>query len=109
MVDPKQGGQANHISKTNRVPQGRVGRAWYRVRHWLKLDELTPGVRRALVGVTGGTLLLVGIAMLVLPGPAFIVIPLGLALLGTEFAWARRSVEKARNLLKRAKSAATSD
>lgn len=46
--------------------------------------------RRVVVGVVGATVVLVGIAMIVLPGPAFIVIPLGLALLGAEFAWARR-------------------
>jgi tellurite resistance protein TerC len=31
-----------------------------------------------------------GVALLVLPGPAFVVIPMGLAILGLEFAWARR-------------------
>ncbi len=36
------------------------------------------------------TVLLIGIALLVLPGPAFIVIPIGLAILATEFVWARR-------------------
>lgn len=46
--------------------------------------------RRIAVGIIGGTLLLVGIAMLVLPGPAFVVIPMGLAILGIEFAFARR-------------------
>lgn len=38
----------------------------------------------------GMGVLFVGIAMLVLPGPAFVVIPIGLAILATEFAWARR-------------------
>jgi hypothetical protein len=36
------------------------------------------------------TVLLIGIAMIVLPGPAFVVIPVGLAILATEYAWARR-------------------
>ena len=36
-----------------------------------------------------------GLAMTVLPGPAVIVIPLGLAMLSLEFAWAQRLVEKA--------------
>lgn len=38
----------------------------------------------------GGTALVAGIAMIVLPGPAFIVIPAALALLATEFIWAQR-------------------
>ena len=46
--------------------------------------------RRIVVAIIGWTLLLVGIAMLVLPGPAFVVIPMGLAILGIEFAFARR-------------------
>ena len=44
--------------------------------------------KRVIVGVVGTTVLLFGIALLVLPGPAFIVIPVGLAILATEFAWA---------------------
>jgi tellurite resistance protein TerC len=45
--------------------------------------------RRIAVAVVGGTVLLVGVALIVLPGPAFVVIPVGLAILGLEFAWAR--------------------
>ncbi len=37
----------------------------------------------------------VGVAMLVLPGPAFVVIPIGLAILSLEFAWAEHLLEKA--------------
>jgi tellurite resistance protein TerC len=36
------------------------------------------------------TVVLIGVAMIVLPGPAIVVIPAGLAILATEFAWARR-------------------
>ncbi|MGH8587670.1 MAG: PGPGW domain-containing protein [Gammaproteobacteria bacterium] len=46
--------------------------------------------RRLVIGFFGLTVLLVGVAMIVLPGPAFIVIPVGLGILGIEFAWARR-------------------
>lgn len=49
--------------------------------------------RRVVVAVVGGTVLLVGIALLVLPGPAFVVIPVGLGILAIEFAWARRWLE----------------
>ena len=45
--------------------------------------------RRIAVALVGGTVLLFGIALIVLPGPAFVVIPIGLAILGLEFAWAR--------------------
>jgi tellurite resistance protein TerC len=45
---------------------------------------------RLIIFVVGMTVLLIGIALIVLPGPAFVVIPVGLAILATEFAWARR-------------------
>jgi uncharacterized protein (TIGR02611 family) len=55
-------------------------------------------VRRVIVSVIGVTVLLIGVALLVLPGPAFIVIPVGLAILATEYAWARRWLKKVRGL-----------
>ncbi|MDQ3796349.1 MAG: PGPGW domain-containing protein [Pseudomonadota bacterium] len=50
--------------------------------------------RRLIVLVVGGTVLLAGICMLILPGPGLIVIPLGLGILAIEFAWARRLLNK---------------
>ena len=44
--------------------------------------------------VIGSTVVLIGIVMIVLPGPAFIVIPLGLAILASEYAWARRVIRR---------------
>lgn len=38
----------------------------------------------------GVTVILIGVAMLILPGPGTVVIPIGLAILATEYAWARR-------------------
>ena len=55
-------------------------------------------VRRVVVSVVGVTILLIGVALLVLPGPAFIVIPLGLAILASEYAWARHWLKKVRGI-----------
>jgi hypothetical protein len=55
-------------------------------------------VKRVIVSVVGATVLLIGIALLVLPGPAIVVIPLGLAILATEYVWARRWLRKARRI-----------
>ena len=55
-------------------------------------------VRRVIVSVIGASVLLIGIALVVLPGPAFIVIPIGLAILATEYAWARRWLKKVRRM-----------
>jgi uncharacterized protein (TIGR02611 family) len=42
----------------------------------------------------GGLLLIAGIAMLALPGPGWLTIAAGLAILATEFAWARRALDQ---------------
>jgi tellurite resistance protein TerC len=52
--------------------------------------ESRPRLRRFLVAVVGGTVIVLGLVMTILPGPAIIVVPLGFAILATEFAWARR-------------------
>lgn len=52
--------------------------------------------RRIVIAIVGSTVLLAGFIMIVTPGPAFIVIPIGLGILGLEFAWARRWLEKVR-------------
>jgi uncharacterized protein (TIGR02611 family) len=51
-------------------------------------------VRRVSRIVGGFTLLLVGIVMLVTPGPGWVVILLGLGLLAAEFVWARRLMDR---------------
>lgn len=53
--------------------------------------------RRLIVAVVGFTVLLIGLAMTVLPGPAIVVIPLGLAILATEFVWARRLLQRVKD------------
>lgn len=47
-------------------------------------------IKKILTLVVGSTVLLIGVVLLVLPGPAFIVIPIGLAILGKEFLWAKK-------------------
>jgi tellurite resistance protein TerC len=67
------------------------------LRFWLRNNITDRRVRRVMVGVIGGTVLMIGLAMVVLPGPAFVVIPVGLGILGLEFAWARHWLRKVRN------------
>jgi len=59
--------------------------------------------KRVIVAVVGFTVVVAGVAMLVLPGPAFIVIPLGLAILATEFVWARNLLKKVKEKIGGAK------
>jgi hypothetical protein len=51
-------------------------------------------VRRVAIAGVGGVVLFVGVLMIVLPGPAILVIPAGLAILGQEFTWARRLLDR---------------
>jgi uncharacterized protein (TIGR02611 family) len=45
-------------------------------------------------GLVGTLILLAGLVMLVTPGPAFVLIPIGLAMLSMEFIWAERLLDK---------------
>jgi tellurite resistance protein TerC len=51
-------------------------------------------VRKYIVTVIGFSMIAIGFAMVVLPGPAFIFIPAGLAILATEFVWAKKFLQK---------------
>jgi uncharacterized protein (TIGR02611 family) len=68
-------------------------------------------VFRVLWVAAGVVIVLAGIAMIVVPGPVTIVVPLGLAMLGVAFGWARRllvaSVEKGEQAKERAEAAST--
>ena len=44
--------------------------------------------------VVGGTVLIAGLIMIFTPGPAVVVVPLGLSILAIEFVWARRWLKK---------------
>jgi tellurite resistance protein TerC len=67
-----------------------------KLRRWLEESVTHSIARRIVVALIGGTLLIIGFAMVVLPGPALVVIPAGLAILGLEFAWARRWLARLR-------------
>jgi len=56
--------------------------------------------RRGIILLVGASVLLLGLIMVVTPGPAILVIPLGLAILATEFVWARRILGKVRDHLR---------
>lgn len=54
---------------------------------------------RVAVIVIGFTILLIGVIMIVAPGPALIVIPIGLGILAQEFVWARKWLDYAKRQL----------
>jgi tellurite resistance protein TerC len=63
--------------------------------------------KRIGIAIVGGSVTLIGIALIVLPGPAIVVIPIGLSILGTQFEWPRRYLRKARDLATRVKEKAS--
>jgi tellurite resistance protein TerC len=73
--------------------------------------------RRIAIAIVGTSVLLLGIVMLVapgpafivIPGPAFIVIPVGLAILAIEFVWARHWLKKLREMISRRSAVSRGD
>ena len=61
-------------------------------------------MKRFVIAITGGTVVLLGIAMIALLGSAVAVIPAGLAILATEFLWARRAMQAFRGVTARARA-----
>lgn len=80
---------------------GRVHRALQRFRRWTAHHPLLRLVHKTVVTIVGVVLVLLGVAMLVLPGPGWLAIFLGLGVLGTEFHWARRLNQRAKRLVMR--------
>lgn len=58
--------------------------------------------KRIAVTVVGAGVLAGGLAMLVLPGPGILVVALGFAILGTEYAWAAAALERTKNVASQA-------
>jgi hypothetical protein len=76
----------------------RVGEVWARAPRRL---------RKTIVAVLGGTVVLLGLALIVLPGPFTLpLLVLGFAILGTEFAWAARALERVKEGMERGARAA---
>lgn len=68
-----------------------------------EVKDVAKLVERLFVIIFGFTVLFIGIALLVLPGPAFVVIPIGLFILAGQFVWARRLLKKIKEQGKRLK------
>ena len=56
-------------------------------------------LKRIVIAIIGFTILLVGVILLVTPGPASLVIPAGLTVLATEFVWAENLLKKVKTRL----------
>ncbi|TMK14708.1 MAG: TIGR02611 family protein [Actinobacteria bacterium] len=61
--------------------------------------------KRVAVTIAGFAVLLAGIALLVLPGPGWLLIFIGLTILATEYVWAQRLLNAAKRKAEQAKAA----
>ena len=60
--------------------------------------------KRIAVTIAGFVLLIAGLAMLVLPGPGILIVIAGLAILATEYVWAQRALNFAKQKAEQAKN-----
>lgn len=56
------------------------------------LNNLPRRSRKLVIGIVGGVVLVVGVVMIPYPGPGWLVVFGGLAILAQEFPWARRAL-----------------
>lgn len=63
---------------------------------WFRRNPVLALAYRVAVGVVGALVVVVGVALLALPGPGWVIIFGGLAILASEFAWARRLLDYSR-------------
>ncbi len=86
-----------------------VQRRWHEHPAWAPFKVvwrfLRTSGKRIAITIAGFTVLIAGVAMLVLPGPGLLVIIAGLAILATEYVWAQRLLAKAKEKAEQAKNA----
>ena len=82
-------------------PSRPIRRMLRRVRVWIDKHPRLNAAYRTGVGVIGGVLAVGGLLLVPLPGPGWLIVFLGLAVLGTEFHWARRAAAGLKRMLDR--------
>src|ERR1700679_2846644 len=70
--------------------------------HWKRIRDFSDrNARRIVIGMVGGSILLIGVVLIIVPGPpATLTMALGLTVLGTEFLWAKRLLKRSKAYLK---------
>jgi uncharacterized protein (TIGR02611 family) len=103
------GAGASQLQPGRRLTAGRYDLAVSRVVHWVwfpfrvTVRFIMQNGKRIAVSIVGGLLVLAGLVFLVLPGPGFVLILAGLAILATEYVWAQRALNFARDKARQAK------
>lgn len=82
-------------------PENRVRQTMRRMRAWVSEHPRLEFAYRAGVATVGVAMVIGGLILVPLPGPGWLIVFLGLAVLGTEFHWARRVAAWLKSLLDR--------
>jgi len=61
------------------------------------MHKVNRHIKKVAVGIVGGAVLLAGLVMIPYPGPGWLVVFAGLAILATEFAWAQRILDRTKS------------
>ena len=85
------------------MPEKKTQESLHQVRRFFHLEKIPHPIRKVVVGILGGIFLILGVIMIFTPGPAIVLIPLGVVLLATEFPWAERWSRKIHTLLHEAR------
>ncbi|PYU24081.1 MAG: hypothetical protein DMG32_14880 [Acidobacteria bacterium] len=102
MVEVKPRGHSHNLSKL-------VDEVWgWGIGEVAVSLETVQQIRRFFKILGGFTLLLVGVVMLITPGPGWLVIIGGLAMLAAEFVWARRLLDRLKSQGERLRHSVTS-
>lgn len=60
------------------------------------MEETSSRLKRMFIGIAGGLVVIIGIIAIPYPGPGWLIVFTGLAILATEFEWAQRILDKAK-------------
>lgn len=94
-------GELNREIASGESPRRPVRRMLRRARSWIDGRPRFRSLYRISVGILGGTIAALGLLLVPLPGPGWLVVFLGLAILGTEFTWAHRLARSLKRMLAR--------
>lgn len=96
MTDP----YADDAERAHRLTRG-FGRFIHRWRDWIRRRPWLNTVYRIVVTALGLAVVIIGLILVPLPGPGWLIVFIGLTILGTEFHWARRLLGWLRKILAR--------
>ncbi|MEW6984065.1 PGPGW domain-containing protein [Colwelliaceae bacterium 6471] len=66
-----------------------------------KRVDMQNSVKKLILTLTGGLLVILGVIFILIPGPAILFLPLGLALLSLEYPWAKKCLRNCQRWMRK--------